>query len=421
MRNAIKIRFLQILLPKRRYSGAAFGYYTSKPTDYISKDDYKKWFSEMLSVSLQNNGFLFSRNMEQLPLMLDIYQPRSDIIRKRPLLVFVHGGAFFFGDKENNLQQIITDNLVKRGFVLASINYRLGTSITPGAIERTIFREVQDARAALRYLVHYKERYRIDEEQIYLIGSSAGGIISLTTAFMDSDEVFSSTGRGLFRTREDLGGLDDSGNNLKDSFQIAGVASMWGGITNMEMLNNNIPTLLFHGTADDVVPCDEGLPFKEFMGNFVHRVLSSFGKIYGSASIYARLKSQNVPVHYIPFEGAGHDPCIEADNSVNELMNIICNELADFLYDNVSKHYFNYPLSGDTVVEKHLSASEYQLDNLGNAIVQWYVDGGFITHQSNDFIRVIWFDAHDTGIVTAWITNENGISCKKEIEVTISQ
>jgi len=412
--------FTNITSQKEIQYGAALGYYTSKPTDYISKDDYKKWFSEMLSVSRQNNGFLFSRNMEQLPLLLDIYHPQNDILKKRPLLLFVHGGAFFFGDKENKLQQIITDYMVKRGFVLASINYRLGTSITPGAIERTIFRGVQDVRAALRYLGHHKERFRIDEEQIYLIGSSAGGIISLTTAFMDSDEVYSSTGRGLFRVREDLGGLDDSGNDLKERFTIAGVASMWGGVTNLDMLNNNIPTLLFHGTADDIVPCDEGLPFKDFMGNFVHRVLSSLGKIYGSAPIYARLKSQDVPVRYIPFEDAGHDPYIESDNSVNEIMDVICHELADFLFERVSEHYFNHPLLGNTVVGENDFATVYQLDNIENTIVHWQVEGGFITRQSNDSIRVIWYDSYDAGLVTAWITNENGITCKKEMEVVIN-
>ena len=411
--------FNRMVAQKEIQYGSATGYYTSKPSDYISKDDYKTWLSEMLSTSRQHNGFLFTKNMEVLPLQLDIYQPANDNAIKRPIVLFIHGGAFFFGDKENKLQKIITDYVVKRGFVVASINYRLGTSITPGSIERTIYRDVQDARAALRFLVQNKTKYGIDEEQIYLAGSSAGGIISLTTAFMDADEVYSSTGGGLFKMRGNLGGLDDSGNDLKNSFKIAGVASMWGGITNLEMLNNHIPTLLFHGTADDVVPCNEGLPFKDFMGNFVHRVLSSFGKIYGSESVYNRLKSKNVPVRYIPFPGAGHDPYIESDESINKNMDVICDELGIFLYNNAAKHYFPQSLSGNGLVQKTDSAPVYQLNNLKNAAVEWHVDGGFITHQTHNTIRVIWYSSTSTGTITACLTNEEGMSGKKELKVSI--
>jgi len=411
--------FETIIAEKNLQYGTATGYYTSKPTDYISKDDYTAWFSEMLSLSWKHKGFLFKQNMEELPLMLDIYRPEDENSVKGPLLLFIHGGAFILGDKESKVQQAITDYLVKRGVRVAAINYRLGTSITPGAIERTIFRDVQDTRAALRYLVHHKEWFGIDEEQLYLAGSSAGGIISLTTAFMDNDEVYASTGGGLFNLRENLGDLDDSGNDLKNSFKIAGVASMWGGVTDLEILNNHIPTLLFHGTADDIVPCTEGLPFKEFMGEYLHGILSSFGKLYGSEPIHQRLQSLNVPARYIPFYGTGHDPYIEPDETLNAYMDTVCNELGIFLYEHISKHYFNYHLSGNTLVETYDSAPIYQLDNGANATVQWQVDGGLITKQSNNAIRVIWYSSHKTGRITACITNDKGGACRKEVEVII--
>ena len=412
--------FENIVVEKNVQFGSAFGYYTSKPSDYLSKDDYSAWFKEMFSTSMQYNGFQFKRDQEDLPLLLDIYQPQNDNIKKRPLLLFIHGGAFFFGDKENTIQQVITNEVVKKGFVLASINYRLGTSISVGAIERTIYREVQDARAALRYLIHHKDLYGIDPEQIYLAGSSAGGIVALTTSFMEPHEVFSSADRGFLRLREDLGGLDDSGNDLVADIKVRGVISMWGGVTDLKIIDNHIPTLLFHGTADNVVPCDEGLPFKDAMGGFLHRVLTWFGKVYGSEPIYKRLQTLNVPVKYVPFEGGGHDPCIEPDNTLNEGMDVIRQELSDFLYDNVSQHYFGYWLTGYTSVRKETLAPVYKVDNLGNATVQWHVTGGFITHQTNDSIRVIWYNTNNTGVITACITDDQGISSKKELEVMIN-
>jgi len=400
--------------------GTAFGYYTSKPSDYLSKDDYSAWLKEIFSTTKEHSGFLFPKNEEELPLLLDIYQPKNDNVRKRPLILFIHGGAFFFGDKKTILQGVITEDMVKKGFVLASINYRLGTSISVNAIERTIYREVQDARAALRFLIHHKERYGIDEDQIYLVGSSAGGIVALTTAFMEPHEVFSSTHRGWLRLRRDLGGLDDSGNELQAEIKVKGVASMWGGVTDLNFINNHIPTLLFHGTEDAIVPNNEGLPFKDAMGGFVHTVLTWFGKVYGSEPIYHRLQSLNVPVKYVPFEGLGHDPCIEPDNSPNEIMDVIRDELADFLFNNVSQHYFNYWLTGYTSVKMETLTPVYKVDNLWGASVQWHIEGGFITNQTNDSIRVIWYNSGNTGVITACITDDKGTSCKRELTVYIN-
>jgi membrane carboxypeptidase/penicillin-binding protein PbpC len=100
-------------------------------------------------------------------------------------------------------------------------------------------------------------------------------------------------------------------------------------------------------------------------------------------------------------------------------MNVICDEMEKFLYDNVSKQYFNYQLSGNNRVVKYDSASKYNLNNVKNASVQWHVEGGFITNQTNEEIRVIWFNSHQPGTITVCITNENGLSCKKELNVSI--
>ena len=401
--------------------GKAMGYYSSKPIDHISKDDYTKLLGELFRTSIANTGFLIKYNLEQIPLHLDIYRPETANLGKCPLILFIHGGAFFFGDKENKLQQALTDYFVKKGYIVASINYRMGTSLLPSSIKRTIYSEVQDTRAALNYLVHHKEQFGIDAEQIYLTGSSAGGFISLTTAFMDSNEIYAEAKR-IPLLRDDLGGLDDT-SDFKEDFKIAGVVSLWGGVTDLEMLNNNIPTLLFHGTKDDIVPSGKGLPFKNLMGNFLYRPLSfCFGEIYGSEPIYKHLQSQNIPVKYYPFPDGEHELHIDSDDSLNENMDIICEEMNNFLYDNVSKHYFDFDLSGDKIVEKFYPAPIYKLNNISeNSAVQWQVDGGFITNQTNNGIRVVWYNTREKGTITACITNTNGASCKRVLEVRINR
>ena len=410
--------FETIIATKDIQYGTARGYYNSKPSDYISNDDYAQWFAEMFKTY---RGTVIEQGMIDLPLYLDIYHPDNDNLKQRPLVLFIHGGAFFFGDKENKMQQALTDYLVKRGFIVASINYRLGSTLLgTAAIERAIYRNVQDARAALRYLVNHKDRFGIDDRQIYLAGSSAGGIIALTTAFMDNNEVYTAISEGILNMRQNLGGLDDSGNDLIANFNVAGVVSMWGGITDLKMLDNPVPTLLFHGTNDDIIPYDKGLPFKKYMGNFVHGLFSSSWQIYGSELIYNRLKSLNMPTEYVPFHGFGHEACMEPDGTLNKNMDVICDETGNFLFDNVSKQYFDYHLSGNTNVRKHDPVSVYTLDNVENASVQWHVEGGFITQQTNEVIRVIWFSTHEKGTVTACITDVNGVSCRKELNVRIN-
>jgi predicted esterase len=416
--------FEKIAVTKDIQYGTVSGYYASKPIDYISNDDYKQVLDEMRDTYIANNAFVSQKKQIELPLKLDIYRPENDNLEKTPLFLFLHGGAFFFGDKENTMQKFITNFLVKRGYTVASVNYRLGSSLLgKGAIERAIYRDVQDARAALRYLVANKSRFGIDENQIYLAGSSAGGIIALTTTFMDDNEVYNSTGAGLFK--EDLGGLDDSGNSIKAEFNIAGVVSLWGGVTDLKILNNPVPTLLFHGKDDDIIPCDKGLPFKNnlkqtVIGSLVHDIGTFLiGQLYGSKSVCNHLNNNNISAKYIPFPNCGHELCIDADGTVNSKMNIICDETGIFLYENVSRQYFNYQLSGNIRVGKYDPAPKYKLSNVKNASVQWHIEGGFITSQTNEEIRVIWYSDNQGGKITACITNENGVSCKKELSVII--
>jgi acetyl esterase/lipase len=94
---------------------------------------------------------------------LDLYLP-EDAEGPLPLIVYIHGGAWITGFKE----QIPALYLVKKGFVVASIDYRLGSD---GAFPIMI----QDCRAAIRWLRANASRYNIDPEKIGVWGNSAGG------------------------------------------------------------------------------------------------------------------------------------------------------------------------------------------------------------------------------------------------------
>lgn len=97
---------------------------------------------------------------------LDLYYP--DIAKQTyPLLFHVHGGAFKKGDKQDHQLRPYL-NALKRGFMVASINYRLSN-------EALFPANILDARKALRFLKENAEKYHIDANHIAAVGGSAGG------------------------------------------------------------------------------------------------------------------------------------------------------------------------------------------------------------------------------------------------------
>ena len=95
---------------------------------------------------------------------LDLYLPATTGGPARPLVVWVHGGAWESGDR----RVCPAAFLVARGYVVASIGYRLSNqAIFPAQIE--------DCKAAVRWLRAHAPEYGIDPKRVGAWGASAGG------------------------------------------------------------------------------------------------------------------------------------------------------------------------------------------------------------------------------------------------------
>lgn len=130
------------------------------------------------------------------PLTLDVYQPRPRAA-PLPLVVFVHGGGFQGGDSrhagtfEDFPRELAA--LAARGYVVASVNYRLsGEARFPAA--------VQDVKAAIRWLAGRAETYGIDATRIAVWGMGAGGQLAALTGV--------TCGVGMFEPEAAAGGSD---------------------------------------------------------------------------------------------------------------------------------------------------------------------------------------------------------------------
>lgn len=229
--------------------------------------------------------FWVETNTVDIDLDFDIYEPAGDTIANRPAIVFLHTGAFFSGN--NNLDDVITlSNIAaRRGYVAVNINYRLGLNVLSAySGERAVYRGIQDASAAIRFLKEFHEDYNIDPEKIFLWGTSAGAFIGLHLAFSEDDERPESS-YGDFGD-PDLGCIDCEGNDYQHNSKPHGVVSCWGAIGNLDWIDpdNDIPVIMFHGTADPIVPFNSGYPFTVdialpivYGSNLIHEKLDELG------------------------------------------------------------------------------------------------------------------------------------------------
>ncbi|HTA81311.1 MAG TPA: alpha/beta hydrolase [Bacteroidia bacterium] len=194
---------------------------------------------------------------DKTELDLTLFYPKRsvDLLKKRPLIILIHGGSFNGGNKLFFFNE--AKLLAKRGFVTASINYRLGWLIdyqrTDTAYDQDFYRACQDSKAAIRFLVHNAELYGIDTSEIFIGGISAGAIAAIADAYYTQADW--NTDYPWIENK--LGPNDNSSNTLSETYSIKGVISMWGDIRDTSRITANaarhIPLDIFHGTADKLI------------------------------------------------------------------------------------------------------------------------------------------------------------------------
>lgn len=325
-------------------------------------------------------GFSSVLKRKELDLDMDIYLPKNDTLTQRPLMMFIHGGAFFIGDKATVPYQKWCNHFASLGYVCVSINYRMGFRPNAKAVERAAYQATQDAHAAMRYLISKKDIYRIDPDYLFVGGASAGSITALNLAYMRNKDRPQSSYSSLFM--EDLGDIETSGNTIYNKFKIKAVANLWGAVYNLDILKNaNIPIISFHGDKDEILPYGKGFPFKA-IGEF-QKVF--FEEMFGSSVIHQKANELGTRSELHTFYGQGHTLHLDANRKLNKNFYTIQNEIVDFFYDELT------PNSLCIVQDK----SDYQIftiDTTDVIAVDWQVVGGVSIEESKGVIRASWFD-----------------------------
>lgn len=112
-------------------------------------------------------------------LKLDLIYP-EDKENKYPCIVWICGGAWLRMDRSAHLAYL--SELARKGFVVASVEYRLSN-------EAQLPAQIQDIKAAIRYLRAYAERYNINPDKFGVMGESAGGYLTCMAALCNDPEM----------------------------------------------------------------------------------------------------------------------------------------------------------------------------------------------------------------------------------------
>ncbi|WP_299584619.1 alpha/beta hydrolase [uncultured Sunxiuqinia sp.] len=199
-------------------------------------------YLEEITDSVQTETFTYIQKDGQ-QLELDVYTPAFDSQDTRPVLLYVHGGGFSGGTRDGGRIPAFCKKIARRGYVAVSITYRLTRKGTPTGFGcdcpadekmKTFVAAVEDIQDATYFLIQNREQLGIDPYRIILSGSSAGAESVLMAAYQPPY----------------CYDLD------KGPVSYAGVISMAGAIPDTSVIykESAVPSLLFHGTCDNLVP-----------------------------------------------------------------------------------------------------------------------------------------------------------------------
>ncbi|HEY1121048.1 MAG TPA: alpha/beta hydrolase fold domain-containing protein [Haloferula sp.] len=229
---------------------------------------------------------------------LDLLLPKDRAAKKRPLVVFVHGGGWWSGRKEDGLD-VIRAVTATGDYAAATINYRLSQEAKWPA-------QIHDCKAAIRFLRANADKYGIDADHIGVVGMSAGGhLVSLLGTVNDDpglDGTLGNFGKVSSRVQcvvDFFGPTDfftnllpdaaaDRANGRKMVIDLLGrdetearsnakAASPVSWVT-----KDDAPFFIAHGTKDTLVPFSQ------------------------ATTIQTALEKAGVENHLVAMEGAGH-------------------------------------------------------------------------------------------------------------------
>ncbi len=283
-------------------------------------------YSAVTTNSTITYGSATTYNGTTQTLTLDEYEGTGDTCTARPLIIWVHGGSFLSGSSTDADVSSLSSHFAKKGFVCASINYRVGMSnIDSADAILAVIRGVQDLKAAIRFF--YKDKkttntYKIDTNNIFIGGSSAGALTVDHAAYLTRDCQIVDAGYITEVNLTNMGGLEGVSGNAGYSDKAKACISLCGALGKYGWMEaGDMPLCSMHGTSDNVVTYSRGI------------VNPGIPLMYldGDRMLYAQAKVVAVQDSFYTWVGAAHVPYAGSTAAELAYMDTTVNFVRDFL------------------------------------------------------------------------------------------
>ena len=246
-------------------------------------------FSSLVKAQEPSGTYMFAQR-DTCELFMDVYDPTPGSVKeidgvKKPAIIFMFGGGFMEGERNNSYYIPWFKSLNDEGYRVFSIDYRLGlkgvTKMGIGQADlllKAIDLAVEDLYSATNFILENADAFDIEPDGLVISGSSAGAI-------------------SVMQAEYDLANGKPIAQVLPDGFDYAGVMSFSGAVYSDDgkasYRRDPAPTLMFHGTADKLVP------YKQ-----IHFLRKHFAGTKILAPIFF---DGGYNVNVIRFEGHGHE------------------------------------------------------------------------------------------------------------------
>jgi acetyl esterase/lipase len=156
---------------------------------------------------------LVYKRVNGIVLALDLYRPER-VSGPLPVIIWIHGGSWYSGRKE----RCPAVRIVDEGYALASIDYRL-TEVAPFPAQ------IEDCKAAVRWLRANAAKYNLDPDRIGVWGFSAGGHLA-----------------ALLGTSGGVSELEGGGDNLNVSSRVQAVLAVSAPVDFLRLYQDALTT-----------------------------------------------------------------------------------------------------------------------------------------------------------------------------------
>lgn len=226
---------------------------------------------------------------DDVALLMDVYFP-DEHEDEAPAILFMHAGAWALGDRTTIGGSVEFAELLGRGYVLASIDYRL-------APDDKFPAQIQDAKCAVRHLRAEADRYGIDADRIGAWGASSGGHLAALLGVLSAGEfegaeghdessrvqaVVDMFGPADLTAPDYVASADDLSRRVFDAEGPDAMEKLVRASPVTYVTEDDPPFLIIHGEEDEVVPLSQ------------------------SRALASQLESAGVPVSLIVVKNAEH-------------------------------------------------------------------------------------------------------------------